>query len=221
MRQALNYATDRDALNNVIFAGEGAPMWGLFQEGSPFYVPELVDSYAYNPEKAKELLAEAGASDLSFEMFTTPGGPDRAAEVLQSQWAESGITVTLKPMTNSLDFFPDATGAPIALYQLGRIGIQRVVRPLGPGSFANVCNYGDVELQQAVADVEAAEPGSDEQIEAWNRVQTRLFDQAAALFTIFGVSAKVYNPDRVGDVSFMPNVQGGLTVNYFDVYVKE
>ena len=48
-----------------------------------------LDDTTYDPEKAKALLAEAGQSHLTFDMFFTPGVSDRAAEVVQAQWPRS------------------------------------------------------------------------------------------------------------------------------------
>jgi peptide/nickel transport system substrate-binding protein len=76
VRQALNYAIDRDAyvrvyLNNVPISATGA---GIFPPG--FNIPSDVSGYYYSPEKAKELLADAGYPD-GFE-FSVVGDPTAA-----------------------------------------------------------------------------------------------------------------------------------------------
>ncbi|HMG42303.1 MAG TPA: ABC transporter substrate-binding protein [Acidimicrobiales bacterium] len=221
VRQALNHGLDRDALNDAVFGGEGAPMWGFWTDDGELYDPALEDYFEYDPERARDLLAEAGQEDLSFDMFFSPGVSDRAAEVVQAQWSEIGVTANLKPLTNTQDFFPDAQGAPMFFFPLERDGIQKVARNLVPGSVGNVCNWNDPELTAAVGDVRAAETGSDEAAEAWQRVQERAMETAASIFGVFGVRARVWNPDRVGDPSFMPNFQGRPTVNFYEAYIKQ
>ena len=60
VREALNYALNRVAINNALLFGKGEPAWSLFPTGSAFYDPSLTNFYAYNPNKAKQLLAQAG-----------------------------------------------------------------------------------------------------------------------------------------------------------------
>ncbi len=61
VRQALNYAIDREAVIAVAFGGEGLPMTsGLFPPGSPWNHEELEGHWTYDPEKAMALLEEAG-----------------------------------------------------------------------------------------------------------------------------------------------------------------
>src|SRR5262249_15287174 len=111
VRQALNYAMDRDALNKAVYNNLGAPMWGFWKEGAQYYDPAVKDYYKYDPNKAKQLLAAAGQSNLTFDSYFTPGVSDRAAEVFQAQLAQIGVTMNIKPLTSTGDFFPDAKGA--------------------------------------------------------------------------------------------------------------
>src|ERR1700722_19890012 len=56
VRQALNFATDRTAINNALLFGKGQPAWSIFPSTSSFYDKSLTNVYAYNPKKAKALL---------------------------------------------------------------------------------------------------------------------------------------------------------------------
>ena len=60
VRQALNYATNRVAINNALFFGKGQPAWSIFPSTSSYYDSSLTNDYAYNVKKAKQLLAQAG-----------------------------------------------------------------------------------------------------------------------------------------------------------------
>ncbi|MDJ0556685.1 MAG: ABC transporter substrate-binding protein [Microcoleaceae cyanobacterium MO_207.B10] len=61
-RQAIAYAINREAMTNNIYRGLGAPQYSPIPVTSPFYLsPENgLKVYEYNPEKAKELLLNAG-----------------------------------------------------------------------------------------------------------------------------------------------------------------
>ncbi len=64
VRQAVAYAIDRDAYNQAIHAGRGDDKGGIYPSAfSEWHVPDLDDTFIYDPEKSKELLAEAGFPD--------------------------------------------------------------------------------------------------------------------------------------------------------------
>jgi len=64
IRQAVAYAIDRDAYNQAIHAGRGDDKGGIYPSAfSDWHVPELDDTFTYDPEKSMELLAEAGFPD--------------------------------------------------------------------------------------------------------------------------------------------------------------
>lgn len=61
-RQAIAHATDRQTMLNNIFQGLGSPQNSPISMQSPYYLPpeQGLPVYDYNPEKAKQLLQEAG-----------------------------------------------------------------------------------------------------------------------------------------------------------------
>lgn len=65
VRQAAMYALDRDAIGYAISEGLGKGICQFGLEGSNVWLPddELYSTYDYDPEKAKELLTEAGYPD--------------------------------------------------------------------------------------------------------------------------------------------------------------
>jgi peptide/nickel transport system substrate-binding protein len=60
VRQALNYAFDRVAMNKALVGGQGEPTNQVLGEKSGAYDAALDKAYPYNPAKAKELLKAAG-----------------------------------------------------------------------------------------------------------------------------------------------------------------
>lgn len=107
VRQALAYAFDRDAILNAFAAGYGSTTGQIFPPSSPSYDPALDDVYAYDPEKSKELLAEAGyASGLEIVMPSTSALNQAWFTLVQQQLADVGVTVTWEDLPIA-DFIGD------------------------------------------------------------------------------------------------------------------
>jgi peptide/nickel transport system substrate-binding protein len=199
VRQALNYATDRDDFNEKLYGGKGEDMWGWFKSGNPNHDPELDGYYAYNVKKAKKLLKEAGQENLSFDLLYIPGNPDSetGAQIAQQQWSKAGITATPKPLTNPLDFFPNATAGPMILFGLSRSGIAKVARTLAPGSIGGVCSYDDPELNTLITKAQGLPDGSPELAQTWHDISKLTLDDALMDFILFGVQSYAENTANV------------------------
>src|SRR5690606_38095399 len=63
VREAINYAIDREALLEGLYRGTGIIAWQPFPPGYFAHEPSLENKYPYDPEKAKQLLTEAGYPD--------------------------------------------------------------------------------------------------------------------------------------------------------------
>jgi ABC-type transport system substrate-binding protein len=98
VRQALNYAVNRQAIVNSILFGLGSPASSSIQAGLFGFCS--VGSYGYNPTKAKQLLAAAGASNMSLTMQAPSGHyiQDYAvAQAVAGDLRAIGLSVTLLP----------------------------------------------------------------------------------------------------------------------------
>jgi peptide/nickel transport system substrate-binding protein len=100
VRQAANYAVDRQAILTSILEGYGELLHGPFASAWQGYDPAL-QPYPYDPAKARQLLAEAGYPNGFETTFSVSNGAfvkDREiAEVIASQLAQVGIKVQLVP----------------------------------------------------------------------------------------------------------------------------
>ncbi|MFZ2102650.1 MAG: ABC transporter substrate-binding protein [Oricola sp.] len=98
VRQAMNYAIDKQTIIAELFQGEGS----VANADTPVQAWNGIEPYPYDPEKAKQLLAEAGYPD-GFEMklktFTTTPGAELPlmAEAASLYWADVGINATIEP----------------------------------------------------------------------------------------------------------------------------
>lgn len=99
--EALNYALDREAIGDGYFEGLCTPQIQPWPETSFAYDEDLgsgLDVWPYDPEKAKELLEEAGVGD-GFEMplvTTNVTYTVQLSEVVQEMLAEVGITMNIE-----------------------------------------------------------------------------------------------------------------------------
>jgi peptide/nickel transport system substrate-binding protein len=92
VRRAINYALDRDAVNDAIFHGTARPI-GFFA-----YQPVHVPVWPYDPQRARTLLDEAGAAGQEVEFVYGEGRlpeEDQLAEVYAAQIEAIGLKVKL------------------------------------------------------------------------------------------------------------------------------
>ncbi|MEX0665807.1 MAG: ABC transporter substrate-binding protein [Acidimicrobiia bacterium] len=221
VRQALNFATDREELNELIYQGTSEPVWASWTQGSELFNPKLKNIYAYNVNKAKKLLKRAGAEDLTFDFYTGPlPEQQRAAEVLKEQWAKAGITANLVNLADVVQEFFVEVKADAGLVPFGRAGLDKVTRSLQAGSVGNLCNYEDPELNALVDDVRRLE-GTDEVRQAWWDLDEYVFENALSLFLVWTPRINAYNPDVVANVVFRPDVFGAPRLDVFKAYIKK
>jgi peptide/nickel transport system substrate-binding protein len=94
VRQALNYATDRESITTNLVKGTSKPLFTACHPAQ-FGCAQDVPTYEYNPDKAKQLLAEAGYPD-GFEMELWASREKAEVEAIIEQWRQVGVTVNLR-----------------------------------------------------------------------------------------------------------------------------
>ncbi len=99
VRQALNYATDKDAIIQSVYAGVGTHTNSVIWPAAAHYNNDG-KYYDYDVEKAKSLLAEAGKSDLELNLIIIANDSEdlMMATILQDQWKKAGITLNITQM---------------------------------------------------------------------------------------------------------------------------
>ena len=103
VRQALNYATDKEALIQVVSYGTGTPMNSFMPMATPLsYGPAPL--YPYDLDKAKALMKEAGyANGFDITCMTLAGSADDAAKVatLQQLWSQIGVRLKIEQLESA------------------------------------------------------------------------------------------------------------------------
>ncbi|MEK1890938.1 MAG: ABC transporter substrate-binding protein [Phyllobacterium sp.] len=129
VRKAVMYAINRDAIIKSLYSGAAKPADCAYVVDQ--LIPQDIDNYAYDPEKAKKLLEEAGWAQINGDKpitlltyYTTPLATNVLAAV-QAMLAQVGINVVPRavdtPTYNSIVLNPKPD---VAQFQLVYAGLQ-------------------------------------------------------------------------------------------------
>jgi ABC-type transport system substrate-binding protein len=141
VRRALNRAINREQIINELFKGRGEPMYNtIFHDSlegwNPRWVDEFDEKYGYDPEKAKQLLDEAGfpgdngQNRFSMEVYQSslPGLPEtiEVAQTVAQSFQDIGIDAKLVEVefARALDAFRDRHDAHFIL------PVRQTLRPI-------------------------------------------------------------------------------------------
>lgn len=110
VRQALNYATDRNVIASALFTGNGKPVNQVTVPGGYGYDPAMAKAYSYDPNKARQLLAQAGyPNGFSMKLVTAEFQQmNLLAQALQQQWKKVGVRLQITDDANPNQYVSDA-----------------------------------------------------------------------------------------------------------------
>ncbi|MDP9933736.1 peptide/nickel transport system substrate-binding protein [Paenarthrobacter nicotinovorans] len=186
VRQAINYAIDKDALLKGVRAGYGKTTGQLFRPDWPASDPGLDAAYKFDPDKARTLLSDAGyGTGLTLEMHRSAGIPE--SDLVAQYLADVGITVKWIPSTNiGPDIQSGKSG--MSLFQLASQAPWQIVTFfLLPNSPWNVFKSETPELDTLITSARSATTAEDRDA-VLKKINTYLVDQAwfAPFYTLTG-----------------------------------
>lgn len=193
VRQAIAHAINKQEILDAFYGGVGSIATDFLPEGLKQFRATDADPYAYDPERAKTLLAEAGFPD-GFDTMTLSDGteaalelwympvsrpyyatPKSVAEAFAAQLADVGITVELK--TEDWGVYLDnwEAGKKNGLVMLGWTGdyadpANFLFTHFGPGN-ASEAGYQNQELWELMGRASAA-TSEEESIRLWQEAGT-------------------------------------------------
>lgn len=208
VRQAMNYAIDKQTIIDELFAGQGTVANG----DTPVAAWDSVEPYPYDPDKARQLLAEAGYPD-GFKMrlktfVTTPGAElPLMAEAAALYLADVGIEVTIEPgdwpsirkewmSGNALDFAMTHRGFP---FPNPENGVEA-----GFSTQSLFASFTSDELEEKLASL-AAETDPAMRTQKLTDIGQYIRDEAGAIFMVLANEPYAVS-DKVGD--------WGITTSY-------
>lgn len=99
VRQALAYATNREVIaQNVFFGGARAVSTPFFREEDALFDQEQADRYTFDLDAARQLLTDAGVTDLELTANSGAGLAETGAilQIVQADLAELGVTMNIE-----------------------------------------------------------------------------------------------------------------------------
>jgi peptide/nickel transport system substrate-binding protein len=215
VRQALALSIDREALVKSIFNGLNTVACSPVSPKSEFTSDAAQVCPAYDPAKAKQLLAEAGVSaPYKVEMITS-NNPDslRLAQALQGMVKEGGFELVIKPVEYAALLDQQDRGD-FELLQLGWSGRvdpdANIYNFIGSTGSQNVSGYSNPDVDKLLTDARQATDKA-ERVKLYGEVVSKLQQDDPIIYlyrqrNLTGVSKKLLGiqvyPDGVIRTAF-------------------
>ncbi len=122
VRQALNYAIDRKTIAQAVLHGKGQPVNQVGTPETPDYLQSAANQYAYDPTKAKQLLADAGYPNgfsLNMEIYSQNPPTGDVAQAVISDWQQIGVKVEANVVGDGGTYAKDVASKKFATFSYG------------------------------------------------------------------------------------------------------
>ena len=233
VRQAINMAINKDRVVKII-NNRAKPATQALPPAMPAYNPDQ-KGYAYDPEGAKKLLAEAGHPDgFSTELYAMNVDPNpRIAQAIQQDLAAIGVKAELRSLAQAEVIAAGGSGkAPMiwsggmawiadfpdpANFYYGILGCAGAVE--GGWNWSKYCNKA-LDDKATAADAMVKDDQNAARVEAWKGI----FDEVikdAPWAPVFNEKRFTYHSSRLGGDPALFTDPIHIPVNYDYIYAKD
>jgi peptide/nickel transport system substrate-binding protein len=209
VRQAIMHAIDRQSLVDALTFGSAEPVQQLFPEGHPVFLDDMADAYPYDPDKARELLAEAGKSggvDIDFVLLNNTEYR-QLAEALQQMLAEVDIRLnfTVVDISQAGVFYRDPANLQGEV-MMARWGgrpdpLQTFQEVTGPEGTYTPGGTASPEIDQLIAQASALTPEDPERLEVIRDLNRVVTEQAATFPIMTRSNVFAYPTGCIGNLT--------------------
>ncbi len=205
VRQAIAYGIDKQKIIDGVYKGTefADPASSSFSASTQFFTDE-VEVFDYNPEKAKELLKEAGKEDLKIRLMYTSGNTNQEKEslLIQEMLAEVGIEVELLP-TERATFIDRLLDAENQDFEIATNGYVMGSNPDGymslfkSDSSSNFSGYNNPRIDELFL-AGRVEKDEAKREEIYHEIQEILAEEVAQYPTVYPKSIVIVNKEFKG-----------------------
>lgn len=221
VRQALNYAIDRKRIADTVLTGITSPRSLPWPTSSPAYEASKDATYAFDLDKSKSLLAQAGVSNLELDFVYANTLPEYAqmGQVYQSDLAKIGVKLTLKQLELTALFDSIHNQTYKGLYTLGDSWASMdPISLFTSGASANVggnnAGFKEPRYAELVATA-ATEPDATRRKALYSQINDYMLDQAFQM-PIAGNIDRILATARVKNIGHRRNSVWSLTETWLD-----
>lgn len=180
VRQAIAYAIDADTIVDAVYGDHATATDQIFGESSDGFVADLDDHYAYDPEKATQLLAEAGyGSGLELSLLNSAVMYNQTVvDALTQQLGEVGVTLTWTDATPPEIIERSNSGQlPVSIPSgAQRTAWDTTISWIDEAGANNPLHVSDPNAQDLIADIRAA--SDDDRPALYQALNEYVVDQA-------------------------------------------
>lgn len=199
VRQALKMLVDREAVVKQAFSGHGVVANDMFAPLDNYH-DASIQPLAYDPDKAKGLLKEAGALDAQFVLDTNDGFPNQPdlANVIGQQWKAQGLNVTVRKLDEATFYGPEyKTRQLSSSFWPGHTISSLVLATRLPDSPSNATGWTDEEFTK-IFDQARAEASLDKRKELMSQLQRIEVERGPELIPAYPKEIDAYSPKVAG-----------------------
>lgn len=190
VRQAVNYAVDTQSIIDNLFEGHAGRIKGIYLPGEAGYNPDF-EGYPYDPDMARELLAEAGYEDgVEVDLHYTIGNTtldEETAEAVQGQLAEVGIAANMdgRPVSALSQDYANQTSTGMNFWSFAPVWFDPSFIMIVHFSSTGLYRYNASEEQDAMIDAAFSETDADRRIELYQELEEYLTLEKAVWLPLY------------------------------------
>lgn len=201
VRRAIEYAINKQSIVDNLYGGEATALYSPIIPGSAYFNGGLVKN-EYDPDRARELLDEAGFDYNAVVRVYVPAGVterEQAAVLFQQDLAAVGVRTDI----NVLEFAAVASALSEDGFDLCFMGYTPTVAPnaykgwFGPG---NTSALEDPAIFDAYGRAEAA--GTDDEAKRYYNEAQQLIEEQLPLIFLYSANNLLAHSHRIGNIDF-------------------
>lgn len=207
VRQAISAGINREQVRDVAVFGRANVTAPIAAGFASLAVPiDQVPFFAYNPDQAKSLLAEAGMSELKITLLVSPelATTIPMAEIIKAQLAEIGIEIEIVQRDISTfvqEYAVDGTAQLAISWWAGYSDPYLILSSLASTSFAPILGMGDPAIDELLARA-AKEPDPTARLQVLRELENSIATDAHFVPLVTRDNFIAFRNDQIGDATF-------------------